>query len=280
MAILINGTIIAQKINEKTAKEVADLRKKGIIPKLGIILVGKDKASLSYVRRKGEKAKESGIDFALYEFGDTITQEELLAKMNEITGEGLLTGLIVQLPLPAHIHTRTVLQAVPPKIDVDCLTEENLGKLVVKTNYLVPPTAGAVMSILKNLRVDLVGSEITIVGTGLLVGKPLVIMLMNENASVTTCNIYTKDIKARCLSSKIIITGVGKKDLIRADMVCEGAIVISAGVEFVEGRAHGDICMEEMLKEAAYVTPTPGGIGPITVARLLENTVLCAQRDL
>lgn len=277
MGLLIDGKAIAQKIEEKTAARVALLKKKGLNPKLAVILVGADKPSQTYVRRKGEAAKRVGIDFELHELPEKISMEELIDKTEEIQHSEYLSGLIVQLPLPEHLYTSEVLNTIHPELDVDCLTDVNLGKLVMKTNSIVPPTPGAVITILHELNVDLVGKEVCIIGAGALVGKPLTIMMLNERATVTVCNSKTKDIKEKCLMADIIVTGVGKKDVVTGDMVKEGAIIIDTGVCFVDGKMYGDVNVEEVLSKAAQVTPTPGGVGPLTVARLLWNTLLCAE---
>lgn len=279
MGQLIDGQAIAKKINTQTAKQITELKKQGLTPKLAVILVGDHKPSQTYVRKKGQAATQVGLDFNLYELPKSISQADLITKINEIQTDNKLSGLIVQLPLPAHLYATEVLNAIKPKFDVDCLTDVNLGKLVMKTNYLVPPTPGAVMSILHELKVDLAGKNVNIIGVGALVGKPLAIMMMNERAAVTTCNSATQNTQAKSLAADIIVTGVGKKDMVRADMVKPGAIVIDTGVCFVDGKMHGDVNVAEVLTKAAYVTPTPGGVGPITVARLLKNTVICAQHN-
>lgn len=279
MGKLIDGKSIAEKLNKKTAARVAELKKTGITPKLAVVLVGEDKPSQTYVRNKGKAAERVGMVFELYELKAEIETEELLDKLKEIQADVLLSGLIVQLSLPDHINTNQVLDAINPTLDVDCLTDANLGKLVMKTNTIVPPTPGAVMSILHELNVDLVGKNVTIIGAGPLVGKPLAIMMMNERASVTTCNSKTRDTKEKCLAADVIVTGVGQKDVLRGDMVSPGAIVIDTGVSFEDGKMYGDVNVEEVLEKAAYVTPTPGGVGPITVARLLYNTLICAEKN-
>jgi len=283
--MLINGKEIAKQIRAKTARKVEELKSpkgvplgRGITPKLAVVLVGEDKPSQTYVRKKGQAAEKVGIDFDLYELPSNITQEEIINKLEEIQADKKLTGLIVQLPLPEQLYTTDVLNTVRPDIDVDCLTDVNLGKLVMKTNYIVPPTPGAVMSILYDLEVDLIGKNVTIIGVGALVGKPLAIMMMNERASVSTCNSKTRDTKEKCLNSDIIITGVGRKNILRGDMIKPGAIVIDTGVCFEDGKMSGDVNVEEVLEKTAHVTPTPGGVGPITVARLLWNTVVCAEK--
>ncbi len=274
---LVNGKKIAHKIEDSTLERVATIKKIGITPKLAVVLVGNDSASMTYVKKKGEAATRIGIDFELHTLPHDISKQILLKKLKDIQTTGYLSGLIVQLPLPEQLYSNDILNAIDPAVDVDCLTNSNLGKLVMKSNVLVPPTPGAVFSILEELQVDLGGKNVTIMGTGALVGKPLSIMMMNAGASVTTINHRTTNTKEKCLAADIIVTGVGKKDLLRGDMVQEGAIVIDTGVAFENGKMYGDVNVEEVLEKAAYVTPTPGGVGPITVARLLANTVLCAE---
>jgi len=280
MGKLINGKKIAQKIKQKTAQRVACLKKQGVTPKLAVILVGEDKPSQTYVRKKGKAAQKVGMNFDLYELDEKIKEEDLIAKINEIQNDPNLSGIIVQLPLPEHLYTTNILNTIKPELDIDCLTDVNLGKLVMKTNYMVPPTPGAVMSILHELGMkDLSRKNVVIIGVGALVGKPLAVMMMNERASVTTCNSKTKDTKEKCLVADIIVTGVGKKDLLRGDMVKEGAVVIDTGVCFEDDQIYGDVNVKEVLEKAAYVTPTPGGVGPITVARLLWNTTICCAKN-
>jgi len=276
---LIDGKSIANKLNEKTAVEAAVLKKNGITPKLVVILVGADKPSQTYVRNKGKTATKVGIDFELVELPADISKAGIIEKIDEIQNDPDLSGVIVQLPLPEPLYTDDVLNAIDPMFDVDCLTNANMGRLVMKTNYIVPPTPGAAMSVLRHLGVkdNLRGKNVTIIGVGALVGKPLSIMMMNEGASVTTCNSKTKDTKEKCLNADIIVTGVGKKDILRGNMVKKGAIVIDTGVCFVDDQMYGDVNVEEVIKKASHVTPTPGGIGPITVARLLHNTIICAK---
>lgn len=280
MGNLINGKAIAEKFEQKTAEHVQKLKNQGVIPKLAVVLVGADKPSQTYVRKKGEAAQRLGMEFALHELPAEIGKEELVQKVRDIQDDPQLSGLIVQLPLPETLYTSEVLNAIRPELDVDCLTDVNIGKLVMKTNYLVPPTPGAVITILKDLDLDLVGKNVTIIGVGALVGKPLAIMMMNERATVTTCNSATKDTKAKCLNADIIVTGVGKKGVLRGDMVKEGAVVVDTGVCFVDGKMYGDVNVPEVLEKAIFVTPTPGGVGPVTVARLLWNTVICAERKV
>ena len=257
---------------------MANLKKKGIVPRLAVVLVGEDRPSRIYIKRKKEAAERVGMDFKLYEFPQNIKKEDLIKNINQIQKNKKLSGLIVQLPLPERLYVSEVLNAINPKIDVDCLTDNNIGKLVMKTNLIEPPTPWAVIHTLKETGINLVGKNVTIIGMGALVGKPLAIMMANELASVTTCNSHTKNIKKKCLEADIIVSAVGKHNLITADMVKKGAVVIDTGIVYVDGKMRGDVDFINVAKKASFITPTPGGIGPITVTKLLLNTVTCAKK--
>lgn len=275
---LIDGYKIADSILQKTKRKVTLLKKKGITPHLGVVFVGDDNRSAMYIRKKGEAAKEIGMNFSLFSFDKNIKEEKLIAEMKHIQKKNKLTGLIVQLPLPEHLYTPHILNAIDPKIDIDCLTHENLGKLMMKWAEFVPPTPGACLECIYSVEKELPGKNIVLLGAGSLVGKPLSILLMNERASVQVCNSATKNLKKICREADIIVTGVGKKDLIRGNMVKKNAIVVDAGVCFEQGKIYGDVNVAEVAKKA-FVTPTPGGVGPITVANLLWNTALCAEKN-
>lgn len=279
MEKIVDGKKVARDI-ENDVRNQAEAYKKatGHAPKLGVILVGDHKPSHLYVRKKQEAAERVGIEFVRAEMSEESTTKEVVARIQELQQDKHLSGLIVQLPLPKHIDTDTVIDAIDPSRDVDCMTELSMGKLVHNTLNIAPPTAGAIDMILKSLPIDLKGLHITIVGTGPLVGKPLAIMLMNEEATVTTCNIHTKDLRDQCRMADILISGTGKAHLINKKFIKKGAIVIDAGVAVADGKPSGDVDVESVIKKAAYVTPTPGGVGPITVSRLLLNTVLCAKQ--
>lgn len=276
--MLINGRHIAKKLRQKTAKEVIALKTLGIVPKLAVVLVGNDMPSATYVDMKKKAAEKIGIDFTLVRLPAEIDKETIIANIEQLQKDASLSGLIIQLPLPEPLFTPEVLNAVKPELDVECLTDANLGKLVMKTNTLTPPTAGSVMHIFDDMQIDLKGKQVCIVGAGMLVGKPLSIMMMNKEATVTTCNVYTQDLKQKCLQADIIVTGVGKPHIVTADMVRSDAVVIDTGIWFdEENHVHGDTEWHAISEKGASVTPTPGGVGPITVAHLLENTVRCAQ---
>ncbi|HSR89048.1 MAG TPA: bifunctional 5,10-methylenetetrahydrofolate dehydrogenase/5,10-methenyltetrahydrofolate cyclohydrolase [Candidatus Udaeobacter sp.] len=277
MSKIINGKLIAAKIETETAKQVAALKKQGITTKLAVVLVGENRASRTYIRRKQEAAQRVGIDFALHEFPKNISKDDLATAIKKLQQESNLSGLIIQLPLPEKLYKPEVLNSIDPSIDVDCLNDANIGKLVMKTNLIEPPTPWAVIKTLKEIKFNLAGKNATIVGAGALVGKPLAIMLVNEYASVTTCNSLTKNIKKKCLEADVVISAVGKKNLITADMIKKGAVVIDTGFVYEKGKIYGDVDFPKISKKTSFITPTPGGIGPITVAKLLLNTATCAK---
>jgi methylenetetrahydrofolate dehydrogenase (NADP+)/methenyltetrahydrofolate cyclohydrolase len=279
MSNIIDGKAIATKIESEITDQVISIKKRGITPKLAVVLVGEDKPSRIYIKRKKEAAQRVGIDFTLHEMPENISKENLIQAINKIQDEDpQLTGLIIQLPLPERLYVPEVLNAIHTDIDVDCLTDSNIGKLVMKTNHIEPPTPWAVVKTLKEINFDLTGKNVVIIGAGALVGKPLAIMLVNELASVTTCNSRTKDIKKKCLEADVIVCAVGKNNLLTADMVKKGAVVIDTGIVYTDGKMHGDVDFEPVSKKTSFITPTPGGIGPITVAKLLLNTVICAEK--
>ena len=278
MGSLINGQAIAQKINTVTKRKAEELSERGIIPRLAVVLVGEDKASQVYVGRKEKMARELGIDFALHQFPARISKENLLGELEHIQDDPSLSGLIIQLPLPEKLYVREVLDAIKPELDVDFLTDSKLGTLVTKSNQLDPPTAGAVMEIFRELKIDLVGKNVVVIGAGVLVGRPLAFLLMNARATVTVCNSATQNLAELCKEADSVVSCVGQRNLVEGSMVKPGAVVIDAGFVFENGIVSGDVNVNEVLAVADFVTPTPGGLGPITVAKLLQNVVISAER--
>lgn len=276
---LIKGKRIAKSIERDVTTRIEKLTKKGQPVKLAVVLVGDDTPSHTYVRAKQRAASRVGMDFVCYSYPTSITQTALIDAMYGIQADPELSGLIVQLPLPEHLNSDDIINAIHPNMDVDCLTYENFGRLISGSPALIPPTPGAILAIIEQLDIDVSGKNIVIFGTGLLVGKPLAIMLMNLGASVQTINAESSGIEKKCRDADIIISGVGQKHLIDHTLVPENAIVIDAGISYdEEGVMYGDVHVESVQEKAAHVTPTPGGVGPITVARLLLNTVICAEK--
>ncbi|HLC70039.1 MAG TPA: bifunctional 5,10-methylenetetrahydrofolate dehydrogenase/5,10-methenyltetrahydrofolate cyclohydrolase [Patescibacteria group bacterium] len=280
MAKLIKGKEIAAKIEARLIKRVKKIKARGLQPKLAVIFVGDHKPSETYIRKKQEAAERVGLGFSLHTFRSSIEKNKLIGEIKKIQTDPNLAGLIVQLPLPERLYTSDVLNAISPNVDVDCLTDTNVGKLVMGTNFLYPPTPEAVLVALNDTGTTIQGKNITILGTGPLVGRPLSIMLMNEGASVTTCNKRTKNVREKTLTADIVVSAVGKKNLIRGNMIKKGTIVIDTGISYIGEKMYGDANAKEVRKKASYFTPTPGGIGPITVALLLQNTVICAEKKI
>jgi len=276
MAKIVDGKAIAQQIYKRLTKQVNELVQHGQPPKLGVILVGNDQPSHTYVRRKGEAAKKIGVGFLLKTLPASTTTEQLLQIVQQLqTKRYGLTGLIVQLPLPRQINTGKILEAINPQIDVDCLTQTNLGKLISGSYWLTPPTPGAILEILKYYKITVSGKKIVIIGAGALVGRPLANLLIHNQATVSVLNRSTPSLRDYTKSADIIVTGVGKYPILTGNMIKRGAVVVDAGVSFIKGKMYGDIDFGSIAKKASVVTPTPGGVGPLTVAKLIDNTVKC-----
>lgn len=273
MTTIVNGHKIASKIYSRIK------RQRGVKAKLGVVLVGNHKPSQTYVRKKGEAAKACGVDFLLRQLPSRISTKQLIAEVQQLQqSKYKLTGLIVQLPLPKHINTGKVLESISPSIDVDCLSQTSLGKLITGSYWIEPPTPGAILEILRYHHIPLAGAKVVLIGAGSLVGRPLANMLFHEQATVSVLNRSTKNATFYTKMADIIVTGVGKHGVLTGNMIKPGAVVIDAGVSFVGKKMYGDINFKSVAKKARLVTPTPGGVGPLTVAKLIENTVKCAKK--
>ena len=283
MAIMADGNIIAEQILNNLKIRVAALKEKGVNPTLAVVLVGNDKASKMYIAKKQAAAVALGITFLSFEFPETITQAELTNNLEKIQTENKLSGLIVQLPLPDHLwaNTRDIMDCIDLSIDVDCLSHQALGRVLMGEHFLVPPTPGAIMEILNQHKIDLTGKEVCLVGRGELIGKPLAGIFLSKPVTLKVCGKATKDLAKETKTADIIITGVGKKNILTGEMIKDGAVVIDAGICFDENnKICGDIDFDSVAARASLVTPVVGGVGPITVAKLLENTVIAAEKAL
>lgn len=267
---LVDGKRIAQNILESTKQRVLGRK---IKPTLAVVLVGNNPASLTYVQRKHQAADYVGIKFILNKFPETISTDGLIKQINAIQKK-LITGIIVQLPLPKHIDQQKVLLSIKPELDVDCLSEVSLGRLARGSAGLMPPTVSAIFEILKQYKVSLKNKIVAVVGQGELVGKPLVSVLMQYPITLIVCGLGTKNLSEYTSQADIVISGVGKADLITAKHIKKGAVLIDAGASLKNKKIVGDVKLEDVKKKAKLVTATPGGVGPITVAKLLENVVL------
>lgn len=278
--MLIKGQPIADKILRIATRESARLKKHGHVPKLAVVLVGNDPASEVYVRHKQKAAEAAGLVFELHRFAKSVSQNKLVASLKRIQSDKKLSGLIIQLPLPENLYKRAVLNAIEPRFDVDFLNDLSLGSLVTRSNQLEPPTAAAMVEILRELKINLTGERVAVVGAGVLVGRPLVMLLLNEGATVTVCNSHTKNLGKILKDCDVVMACVGRPKLILGKMLKRGAVVVDAGFAFLNNKAEGDVDLKSARLVARAVTPTPGGIGPITVAKLIYNTVKLAGAKL
>ena len=288
-AKIISGKEIAQQIREELRAEVASLAEKGIVPGLGVILVGADAASISYVTAKERACEDIGVFSDDNRLPAETSEEELLGLIEKMNADPKINGILVQLPLPEHINEARVLLAIDPAKDVDGFHPMNVGKMVVGEKAFLPCTPHGVIQMIKRAGVELSGAEVVIVGRSNIVGKPLANLLIQKsemgNATVTVCHTRTKDIKSHTLNADIVIAAVGRPNTITADMVKEGACVIDVGVNRVPDaskksgfRLVGDVDFAAVSEKAACITPVPGGVGPMTITMLLYNTVESAKR--
>jgi len=278
---ILDGKKLSEKVKENLKNEVNELKQKGIIPGLAVILVGDDPASQTYVKMKKNACQKVGIYSVVHEFPASITEKELLSTIKMINENPNIHGLLIQLPLPKHIDTTKVLEAVDPSKDVDGFHPYNMGRLVEGLDTFAPCTPLGVMEIFEEYNIDLKGKDVCVVGASNIVGKPMWALLLNAWATVDICHIETKNLAAHTKRADIVIVGVGKPNLITADMVKDDVIVIDIGINRLEdGRLVGDVDFENVSKKASYITPVPGGVGPMTIAMLLKNTVKAARNFL
>ncbi len=276
-AIIVDGKSIAQKIEDKLRIRVGQLKMQEKEPHLAVVLVGDHKPSETYVKKKQEAAERIGIRFSLHRLGKEATEDEVVSLLKRIQYEERVSGVIVQLPLPEEFDTRRILQHVRLEHDVDVLSYAHLGALMTGKELWQPPTPAAVLEILQEHRIDVSGKHVVLVGRGGLVGKPLAVLFMRKPVTLTVCGRATANLADKVRQGDIVICGVGKAEMVTGEMVREGAVVIDAGVSFRDGKMYGDIEFNSVKEKAHLVTPTPGGVGPLTVAKLLENTVRAAE---
>ncbi len=278
---LISGKEISQEVKERVAKDVAVLKGKGIAPKLSVIIVGENPASKTYVAGKAKDCEQCGILSDVIAMPESTTQEELLSKVHECNNDKNVHGLLVQLPLPNHIDEKTIINAISPEKDVDGFTPINVGKMVIGEDCFLPCTPAGCMEMLRSTGVDISGKSAVVIGRSNIVGKPAALLLLAANATVTICHSRTKNLQEVCASADILVAAIGKANFVTADMVKEGAIVIDVGINRnSEGRLCGDVDFENVCKKASHITPVPGGVGLMTRAMLMENTLKAAQNFL
>lgn len=278
---ILDGKAVSLKVKESVKVRADELKKFGVEPTLAVVLVGEDKASQTYVRAKEKACNEYGIKSVAHRLSENTTQAELLALINVLNLDDSIHGILVQLPLPKHIDTNTVLATIDPAKDVDGFHAVNVGKLVSGLDGFVPCTPLGVMEILKEYGIDVAGLNAIVIGRSNIVGKPMTNLLLNASATVTITHSKTKNLKEICKNADLIVAAIGKPFFLKADMVKEGAVVVDVGINRLDdGRLVGDVDFEEVAPKCSYITPVPGGVGPMTIAMLLNNTILAAQAKI
>lgn len=275
---ILDGKAVSLKVKESVKVRADELKKFGVEPTLAVVLVGEDKASQTYVRAKEKACNEYGIKSVAHRLSENTTQSELLALINVLNLDDSIHGILVQLPLPKHIDTNVVLAAIDPRKDVDGFHAVNVGKLVSGLDGFVPCTPLGVMEILKEYGIDVAGLNAVVIGRSNIVGKPMANLLLNASATVTVTHSKTKNLKEICKNADLIVAAIGKPFFLKADMVKDGAVVVDVGINRLDdGRLVGDVDFDEVAPKCSYITPVPGGVGPMTIAMLLNNTILAAQ---
>jgi methylenetetrahydrofolate dehydrogenase (NADP+)/methenyltetrahydrofolate cyclohydrolase len=276
---LIDGKSLAKKVQTTVATEVEKLKQeKNIVPGLAVILIGDDPASHAYVKMKAKACENVGFYSITHNMPDTISQDEIIATIKMMNDNPRIDGILVQLPLPKQVDTDKILEVIDPKKDVDGFHAYNVGRLVTGLDSFVACTPLGVMKMFEEYNIELRGKDVCVVGASNIVGKPMASLLLNAEATVTITHIYTKDLKSHTSKADIVVVGVGVPGLIKEDMVKEGAIVIDIGINRIEdGSLVGDVDFENVSPKCAYITPVPGGVGPMTIAMLLSNTLKSAK---
>ncbi|MEN2985407.1 MAG: bifunctional methylenetetrahydrofolate dehydrogenase/methenyltetrahydrofolate cyclohydrolase FolD [Thermodesulfovibrionaceae bacterium] len=277
-ATIIDGKLLAQKIKEKLKREVEELKKHKIQPTLAVILIGEDKASQKYVSYKERTCKELGIESIVFRFPENIDGISLSETIEDLNDNPAINGILIQLPLPTHLSQNVFLEKINPIKDVDGFTPYCLGRLLTDNPLFIPCTPKGVIRMFDEYGIELEGKNVVTIGRSIIVGKPLALLLLRRNATVTVCHSKTKNLKDITKNADIVCVAVGRPKFLTADMVKDGAIVIDIGINITkEGKVVGDVDFDEVKNKVSYITPVPGGVGPMTVAMLMENTVYATK---
>jgi methylenetetrahydrofolate dehydrogenase (NADP+)/methenyltetrahydrofolate cyclohydrolase len=276
---IIDGRAISKQIEAELTEEISSMKADaGIVPGLATILVGQDPASQLYVRLKHKACDRVGIYAEDQKLDASITQKELLDRIKNLNTRADIHGILLQLPLPQHLDAKKAMQAIDPAKDVDGFHPYNMGNLMIGDEGFVPCTPAGIIRALEYYDVDIEGKDVVIVGHSNVVGKPMAAMLLNRNATVAVCHVYTKDLKSYTAGADILVVAAGVKHLIKEDMVKKGAVVFDAGITEEEGKIYGDVDFENVVNKASLITPVPGGVGPMTIATLLTHVTFAAKK--
>lgn len=278
-AKIIDGKALAAAVKQEAAQQVAQLKEKGITPCLAVVLVGEDPASQVYVRGKINDCAQCGIESRSIRLPEDVTQAELLAQVKQLAEDASVHGILVQLPLPAQIDEKTVIDAVPPEKDVDGFSPVNVGRMQIGEPCYLPCTPAGCIRMIESTGMEIAGKHAVVIGRSNIVGKPAAMLLLAKNATVTICHSRTQNLKELCASADILVAAVGRAGFVTGEMVKPGAVVIDVGINRgADGKLHGDVDFDAAAEKAAWITPVPGGVGPMTRAMLMLNTVEAARR--
>ncbi len=281
MAVIMDGKALSIKLKNALKNEVDELKNSGVNPCLAVIIVGNNPASKIYVNNKKKSCEELGIKSLEYALPEETTEEELLGIIDELNKNEEVDGILCQLPLPSHICEKNVINAISPEKDVDAFHPENVGHIMIGDYTFLPCTPAGVMEILKEYEIDVAGKNCVVVGRSNIVGKPMTMLLLKENATVTVCHSRTQDLTSFTKQADVLVSAVGKPNLITADMVKENAVVIDVAINRLDsGKLCGDVDFENVKEKASFITPVPGGVGPMTIATLMKNTVTSAKKKV
>ena len=274
MAVILDGKETAKKVRENLKSKVEELKQRNIFPKLAVIMVGDDGASKIYVKNKSKACEELGIDYEEFLLGDDTTQEQLLNLIKELNEKKDVHGILLQSPIPKHLDINEAFRTIAPEKDVDGFNPLNVGKLCLNQDTFVSCTPYGIMKMFEAYNIDLDGKNVVIIGRSNIVGKPLIQCCLNKNATVTVCHSKTKDLENFTKNADIIIAAIGKANYVTEEMVKEDAVIIDVGINRGEdGKLTGDVDFENVSKKASYITPVPGGVGPMTIAMLMNNVI-------
>lgn len=274
MSEILNGKELAKIIRENLKLECEEMKKQGIIPKLAVIMVGDDPASKIYVKNKSKAAEDIGVEYEEYILKEDIKQKELIDLIKKLNNDNTINGILLQSPIPKHLDIDEAFRTISEEKDVDGFNPINLGKLLLNQDTFVSCTPYGIMKLFEHYNIDLEGKNVVIVGRSNIVGKPLIACCLNKNATVTVCHSKTKNIEEKTKNADILIVAIGKSKFITEDMVKTGAVVIDVGINRGEDKKiTGDVDYENVSKKASYITPVPGGVGPMTIAMLMNNVI-------
>ena len=279
-AKILDGKVLSAEIREQVSRRVEALKQRGVTPGLAVILVGDDPASEIYVRNKGKGCEETGMLSRTVKMDASVTQEALEAEIDRLNADPAIHGILVQLPLPRHLDEQAALAKILPEKDVDGFHLINAGRLMTGSEGVIPCTPKGALYMIRSTGEELSGKEAVVIGRSNIVGKPMAMLLMRENCTVTVCHSRTKDLAEHTRRADILVAAVGKAGFVTADMVKPGAIVIDVGINRVDGKVCGDVDFENVKEKVGWITPVPGGVGKMTIAMLLANTADAAERTL